>query len=198
MSTETTQAPKPLSRSQKYSEKRRLLREALWPGTAEEKLWHRKRAMGFSTIPRPMPLMLVIMDSLSVGKPISTTYLDLWCRAYDESFVRLDKPHEMAFAAGFTTTRGPHIWAERLDILQRIGFIRMAPGPQGPRSFALIFNPYKVIQFLQKAGKVGPPLYNGLLSAADAVGATDLDLPQRENKPVLPRRRRALKLTAVA
>ena len=48
------------------------------------------------------------MDRLNVGKPVSSTYLDLFCRCYDESFVRLDKVHEMAFSAGFITKRGHH------------------------------------------------------------------------------------------
>jgi hypothetical protein len=56
-------------------------------------------------VPRTLPLILQIMDRLNVGKPVSSTYLDLFCRCYDESFVRLDKVHEMAFSAGFITKR---------------------------------------------------------------------------------------------
>lgn len=145
-----------------------------------------------------MPVILVIMDSLSVGKPISTTYLDLWCRAFDESFVRLDKPHEMAFAAGFTTSRGPHIWAERLDILKTLGFIELAAGAQGPRGFALIYNPYHVIKRLNKEpGRLKDGMYNALLSAANAVGATDLDSPITENPPAPVQRKRGKQLSAV-
>jgi len=199
MTTDAHQAPKsPSSRSQKYSQKRQLLREELWPGLNPDLLWHRKKAMGFSTIPRPMPLMLVIMDSLSVGRPVSTTFLDLWCRSYDEGFCRLDRPHEMAFAAGFITSRGPHIWAERLDILAKLGFIKLAPGAQGPRSFALIYNPYHVIKALKLEGKVSLALYNALFSAADAVGATDLDAQVEVKETPLPRRKRRLELSAVA
>lgn len=75
------------------------------------------------------------------------TYLDLWSRAFDEGYVKLDKPHEMALASGFTTARGPSIWATRLDLLHDLGFIALAPGAQGKRAFALIFNPYFVIAF---------------------------------------------------
>lgn len=174
-----------LSRSQKLSQGRLSLREELWPKINPEQVWSRKRATGFATIPRPLPVILVIMDSLSVGKPISTTYLDLWCRAFDESFVRLDKPHEMAFASGFTTSRGPHVWAERLDILKKYGFIELAPGAQGSRGFALIYNPYLIIKRLKSEGLVNDGMYNALLSAANAVGATDLnsthlDFPKNE------------------
>ena len=113
-----------------------------------------------------------IADSFAKGTPVSSTYLDLWCRCYDEGFVRLDQPHEMAVAAGFMTSRGPQIWATRLDLLQRLGFIRLAPGAQGPRSFALIFNPYLIVR--SKKAEIEPRLYNALLSQAVAIGGQRL------------------------
>jgi hypothetical protein len=187
--------PKPIPtsaipRSQKLAQGRLSLRQVLWPEATSDKLWNRKSSTGFATIPRPLPVILVIMDTLSVGKPISSTYLDLWCRAFDESFVRLDKPQEMAFAAGFTTARGPHVWAERLDILKKLGFIELAPGAQGARGFALIYNPYRIIKLLRNKGRVSDAMYNTLLSAANAVGATDLDLPLMESPSAQPARRR--------
>lgn len=141
--------------------------------------------------------MLVTMDSLSVGKPVSTTYLDLFCRVFDESFVRLDKPHEMAFASGFTTGRGPHIWAERLDILKKLGFIDLAPGAQGQRGFALLYNPYLVIRRLKSEGKVEAGMFNALLSHANAIGATDLNVPASTIPPAPQTRRRLQRLSAV-
>lgn len=39
-----------------------------------------------------MLLSLSIMDDLSKGQPVSSTYLELWCRTFDESFVTLSKP----------------------------------------------------------------------------------------------------------
>lgn len=189
-----------LLRTQKLEMGRLSLRQELWPNVDPAQLWSRKRAKGFATVPRTMPLMLVIMDSLSVGKPVSTTYLDLFCRVFDESFVRLDKPHEMAFASGFTTGRGPHIWAERLDILKKLGFIDLAPGAQGPRGFALLYNPYLIIRRLKKAGKVEAGMFNALLSHATAIGATDLNVPAPAKAPAPPTpqvRRRLRPISAV-
>jgi hypothetical protein len=206
MPTTTSKSPPPqpvviLSRGQKLAQGRLSMRQELWPNVTPDQVWSRKRSTGFATIPRPMPVILVIMDSLSVGKPVSTTYLDLWCRAFDESFVRLDKPHEMAFAAGFTTSRGPHVWAERMDILRKLGFIELAPGAQGPRGFALIYNPYHVIRALKDAGRINAGMYNALLSAANGVGATDLQIADMTGpdpaKPPAPSRKRPFPLSAV-
>ena len=65
------------------------LRARLWPGLNDNCIWQRKKHDGFTTIPRTMPLMMSIMDDLSEGQPVSSTYLELWCRAIDECFVTL-------------------------------------------------------------------------------------------------------------
>lgn len=163
-----------LSKADKLAQSRLLLRAQIWPDLDPSLLWSRKKAKGFATVPRPLPLMLVILDQFSKGKPPSSVYLDLWCRMFDEGFVRLDRPHEMALSSGFLTPRGPYLWAERLDILDRLGFIRLAPGPQGSRSFALVLNPYRVLHRLFSEGKVQPRLFNALASQADLIGAEDL------------------------
>jgi hypothetical protein len=73
-------------------------REALWPGQAQH-LWDRKANKGFATIPKTMPLILKIMDEMSNGRPISSTYLGLWCATWDNSFVNITRSQEMAHAA---------------------------------------------------------------------------------------------------
>jgi hypothetical protein len=165
-----------MSRAEKLEGSRLAVRAHLWPNVDPARLWSRKSAKGFATVPRTMPLLMQVMDRLNVGKPVSSVYLDLFCRAFDESFVRLDKAHQMAFSAGFVTARGPHTWAERLDLLKREGFIDIAPGPFGPRSFALILNPYFVVQDLHKKGRVEKALYNALVFEAESFGAKDLEL----------------------
>ncbi len=101
---------------------------------------------GFSTIPSTMPLIMSVQDDLSKGSPVSSTYLDLWTRAYDEGFVTLSKPREMAFHAGFSTQRAERTWRQKLDNLASLGFIDLKSGPSGPASYALIWNPYLVIK----------------------------------------------------
>jgi hypothetical protein len=88
-------------------------REALWP-KSEPRLWHRKVHDGFTTIPKTMPLVLQIMDEMSKGKPLSSTYLGLWCATWDNSFVNISRPQEMAHGAGFSGQRAEYTWSARI------------------------------------------------------------------------------------
>jgi hypothetical protein len=163
----------PNNRSLQMAAVRAGQRRQLWPTVGVDQLWDRRRDKGFASIPRTLPLIMVIADELTTGTPVSSTYLELWSRVFDEGFVKLDKPDEMALAAGFKTQRGRHIWGQRLDLLQQLGFILLAPGAQGQRSFALLFNPYRVIKSLRPRIPTG--LYNALVAQANAVGAYDLN-----------------------
>jgi hypothetical protein len=119
----------------KIAQRQLELRARLWPGLNESFIWQRKKHDGFTTTPRTMPLMISIMDDLSEGQPVSSTYLELWCRAFDECFVTLSKPREMAFHAGFTGHRGERTWRSRMKILADLGFIDIREGPSGPLSY---------------------------------------------------------------
>lgn len=167
---ETTTAPTvQLSRTAKLAASRLATRMELFPGVTESQLWSRKKENGFATIPRTLPLICLIADSLTKSTPVSSTYLDLWCRMYDEGYVKLDKPQEQALGSGFTTARGPSIWATRLDLLEKHGWIKLAPGAFGSRSYAVIFNPYLVIR--SKRDVIAPKLYNALMAQAMSIGA---------------------------
>ena len=126
-----------------------------------------------------MPLMMSIMDDLAEGQPVSMTYLELWCRAFDECFVTLSKPREMAFHAGFTGQRAERTWRARMKILSDLGFIDIKEGPSGPMSYALIYNPYLVIRRLHAAKTFGvrEDKYNALMERAGEISANDLDMP---------------------
>lgn len=140
-----------------------------------------------------MPLMLDIMNDLANGQPVSTTYLELWCRAFDECFVTLSKPREMAFHAGFSGQRGERTWRGRMKILANLGFIDLKEGPSGPMSYALILNPYLVIRRHKQQGHPGvrEDKYNALVERAIEIGAADLNMsdpwaPAVEPEPTRP------------
>src|SRR6266404_3346450 len=161
----------------KIAAKQLHLRNKLWPNIGDDKLWLRRVRTGFTTVPRTMPLLMEIMDSLSKGKPVSAAYLDLWCRAYDECFVTLNKPREMAFHAGYSGQRAEQTWTERIRILVVLKFIEVKPGPSGELSYAIILNPYHVVKYHYKTETPGmrEDLFNALLQRANEIGADDLD-----------------------
>ncbi len=101
-----------------------------------------------------MPLILSIMDDLANGQPVGMTYLELWGRAFDECFVTLSKPREMAFHAGFVGQRAERTWRGRMKIFADLGFIDLQPGPSGAMSYALILNPYLVIRRTPRPGSI--------------------------------------------
>src|SRR5437868_2495854 len=93
-----------MTRKQGIAEKRADLRRQLFPDVSEDELWSRARSPGWTSVPRAMPLLLTLMDRLSKGRPVSATYLELWCRMFEQCFVKL-QPREMAYHAGFSVQR---------------------------------------------------------------------------------------------
>jgi hypothetical protein len=158
-------------------------RELLWPGS-EPWLWDRKVNKGFATIPKTMPLVLQIMDDLSNGKPLSSTYLGLWCETWDNSMVNLSKQQEMAHAAGFTGQRAVYTWSARIQLLQKLNFIDVKPGKSGPLSHALIWNPHRVIRWhhAYKTPGLVEANFNALLERAIDIGANDM----MDEVPLIP------------
>lgn len=160
-------------------------REMYWPGS-EPYLWHRKANKGFATIPKTMPLILQIMDDLSNGKPLSSTYLGLWCDTWDNSMVNVSKPEEMAQSAGFSGQRAVYTWQGRMRLLTDLGFIDVKAGRSGAFANILIWNPHRVIR--AHHDKKTPGLveahFNALLERAVEVGATDMFEPVVVPAPV--------------
>jgi hypothetical protein len=169
----------PKAPRKKIAQRQLELRKRLWPIHHDGHIWRRQTHDGFMTLPRTMPLILEIMNDLAGGQPVSTTYLELWGRAYDENFVTLSKPREMAFHAGFGGQRGERTWRGRMKILAKLGFVDIKEGPSGSMSYALILNPYLVIRRHMQEGHSGirADKYNALIQRAGEIGAADLDMP---------------------
>jgi hypothetical protein len=131
----------------KIAQRQLELRNRLWPNHTDGHIWRRQHHHGFTTIPRTMPLILSIMDDLA-GTPVGMAYLELWGRAFDDGFITLSKPREIAFHAGFDGQRGERTWRSKMKLLAELGFIEIQGGPSGAMSYALILNPYLVIRRL--------------------------------------------------
>ncbi len=154
------------------------LRDSLWPN-AEELIWNRRTKQGFTTIPKTMPLILKIMDEMSKGKPLSATYLSIWCSTWDNSFLTGIRPKELALAAGFSGQRAEYTWATRVKILADLCFIDIKPGKSGPLSNILVFNPHSVIRrhYEMKSPGLVEASYNMLIERSLEIGARDMSAP---------------------
>ena len=170
-------------RRSKIARQKLALREALWADLDENRLWRREQSDGWLSVPRAMPLLMRIMDNLSKGKPVSSTYLDLWCRTYDDSFIIANKSREMAFFSGFSGERAERTWTTRMRILAGLGFINIAEGPSGPISYVLIYNPYPVVMRHFQAGSINAATFNALKQRMIEIGAQDLDEVKTDTEP---------------
>lgn len=167
----------PNKKQQSKIQKQKLaMRAKLWPELDERQLWLRANTDGWLTVPRSLPLILRIMDMLAPkGKPVSQTYLDLWCRTFDDGFVVVNDPRAMAYYSGFSGERAESTWKTRIQILKELGFIDIKGGASGPINYILINNPYHVIKRQYDAENVREDAYNALSSRAIEIRANDLE-----------------------
>lgn len=170
-----TKRPTTTREASAISKKQLAIRDLHWP-KAEPYLWDRKAHKGFTTIPKTMPMILKIMDEMTKGAPVSSTYLNLWCNTWDNSFVTLNRNGEMANASGFGGQRGEHTWLTRVKKLQELRFIDVKPGKSGPLGNAIIWNPHLVIRWHKAQGTPGltAASFNALLEQALEIGAQDM------------------------
>lgn len=160
------------------SDRRRDLREALWPEVKDEHLWLRTQRVGFTTVPRTMPLIGQVLDQISgKGFPLFSTYLTLWCWVFDEGLVEIRNPRELAHESGFGGPRAEATWRNRMRRLEDLGFIKSKPGLAGDFQYVLLLNPLLRIKEVYATGDRNKDwLYNALLGRLAQVGADDFDL----------------------
>ncbi len=151
------------------------IREMHWPDAGPH-LWNRRAHRGFATIPKTMPVILKAMDGMTNGAPVSSTYMALWRRTWDNSFVTLHRTEEMANASGFGGQRAAHTWTTRIKALWKPRFIDVAAGKSGPMGSAIIWNPHLVLRWHHLKGTPGLTTanFNALVETAHDVGARDM------------------------
>ncbi len=150
-------------------------RDFLWPNVAPY-VWDHRANKGFAFVPKTMPLILRIMDDLSPGKPLSSTYLGLWCETWETSLINTSKHQDLAYAAGFTGQRAVYTWAGRVQLLRELSFIDVKPGKSGAISHVLIWNPHLIIRLHHRNRQPGlvEANFNALIERAMEVGASDM------------------------
>lgn len=135
------------------SERRLELIQALW-GEDVVKTWHRLENDGYSTVPRYLPLIGALMDELSKGTPLSTTYLALWFRVSDEGLIEIRDKAALAFESGFASGRGITTWTGRMRKLKELGFISSREGSSGEFHNVLIVHPLFAVKKLIDDGVI--------------------------------------------
>lgn len=157
------------------------LRKELWPDIAEDRLWSRKSSVGFTTVPRTMPLFMELIAEaskrVSTGAksvPAGRAYFVLWCRVFDEAVVKIEVEAAAAAEAGYAGERNITTWREHMRVLQELGFIDAKAGVAGPHQFILLLNPYHAARKLREKRWVQDATWMALFQRALDIGATDL------------------------
>ncbi len=115
-------------------------------GDCEAEVWN-LGAKGFVSIPRILPLIMLLVNSgrsKSAGNP-SKVYLDLWARAFDAGFLKIGDESASVYSAGYTGKRGARTWREHMKFLRAQGFIKVAESGNRPFAYVLLVNPYLVV-----------------------------------------------------
>jgi hypothetical protein len=170
-------------RASKAKQSSLKMRAHLWPEIQDSALWLREddTRKGFTTMPRTMPMFVNLIQDVSKhvanGKsvPAGKSYLVLWCRVFDEGFLKIDQEATAALEAGYTGERNVTTWREHMRVLKDLGFIDYRPGPGGPCQYVLLLNPYRAVKVLRQNGWLQEDTYTALYQRALEIGATDLD-----------------------
>jgi hypothetical protein len=168
------------ARASKMETRSMSMRTELWKEISEDQLWDRKKANGFTTMPRTMAHLINIIDSLTKGTPAGMVYLTIWCRLFSVGILELASESEMAFEAGFSGERAVDTWRKRMRPLKEYGFIDYKPGASHEFQWVLVYNPHHVVQKLGK--KIQDRYRTAWLGRAMEVGAKDATtLPERKS-----------------
>jgi hypothetical protein len=151
---------------------RRLnLREELWPGSAplvakpDEKGWWRA--------PRTLPLILSLTRDRRITENLdcSSVYLELLSRDFGQGFVEIFDEDEHAFCAGYFGNRALRSWRERIDMLEKAGFIKVAPKGNRRIGYVLLVDPHAVAENLHSHEKTSEAWWRAYRHRLQAVGA---------------------------
>jgi len=162
-------------KKKRAARKTEALRTSLWPDLDKTLLWNSYNDDGYTPVPRTMPIVMSIINDLTKGKPAGTTFLELWCRAYNEMYVSLGSAVALATHSGYSGPRAVRMWQERIEQLDELGFIRTKNGAAGRYAHAVILNPHKIIRKLyeDKHSGIMKEKYEALAERASEIGSDD-------------------------
>jgi len=118
-------------------------RNELWPD-ANSVVY--RAGNGLARTPRTVPLVAALIDELSPNRERSgRLYMTLWAHEED-GFVEVSDPEQIAFEAGYWTSRATRTFEERVDQLVSLGFVRQESDGIRSCGFVLLLDPHLAVQ----------------------------------------------------
>lgn len=156
--------------------KQRELRDRLWPEAATW-IWDRtdkENVKGFATIPRLLPLIMILIKELATKGEgdARMAYLELWSRARDNHIITITDEEDIAYASNcIKPKRATRTWADHMRVLERLGFILIASDGNRDIGHILLLNPLAVAARLQAEGKTPARWWAPFTRRAAEIGA---------------------------
>lgn len=117
-----------------------------------------------------LPLIVVLIRDLSNKSDPSSVYWDLWARVFDEGFLAIRNPAELAYSSGYSGQRAVRTWTERMRQLKELGFIDFKPRTGSEIGYVLMLNPITRACQLRAEGKASEVWWNAFVERAEEVG----------------------------
>ena len=133
--------------------KQEALREELWPDSTA-RVWRAYQEKGYCCLPRVLPLLLRLWNDKRIigGKAgdCGPVYVELLARGRGQGIVELGNEGEHAYLAGYSGTRAVRSWRERVEGLERAGFIEVKARPNQRVGVVLLVHPHLVAERLHR------------------------------------------------
>jgi hypothetical protein len=130
------------------TERREKYREEFFKG---EEAWTCENEKGWFRATRTLPLILVLLSDKKLRGKLDPTsvYLELVARHIDSGVIEMKDEAEHASAAGFFSSRAVRSWQERMQILEKNGFIKTQKIGSQRYKYVLIVHPTVAVQRLR-------------------------------------------------
>jgi hypothetical protein len=134
----------------KATERREQLRKEYWPKAVP---WTGE-GDGWFKAPRTLPLLFLLLRTkrLSGREDPSRVYLALLARHMDSGVVEVTNEADLAYESGYGGQRAVHTWQERMQLLSKLGLIKIRPSGNQKYRYVLLVHPGVVIDQLRNQG----------------------------------------------
>lgn len=166
-----TNAKQSVARKTKRHKKDEATMKINFPDVPENMLWNRKKNVGFTTIPRTMPIIMQAIDAQTKGHPAGHTLFCLWARAFDTPVISIESQETFAYETGFSGGRAVHTWRMRMKALRELRMIETRKGPSGEFHYILLLNPNLALKRMREEKKVNDNLYDRFVNRLLDIGA---------------------------
>ncbi|WP_075256164.1 hypothetical protein [Herbaspirillum camelliae] len=156
----------------KMAERAQQQLERHFPDFEPSWLWIRTANIGFTTLPRTLPLVMQAIDDQSKsGQPAGHTLFCLWARSPDHPLITIENPATFAAEAGYVGERAVNTWRRRMKQLVDLKLIMTKKGTSGDFHYVLLLNPNAAMEYMNECGLIQEGLYNRFRDRLDDIGA---------------------------